>query len=340
VLIILSFRSDDSSLEYAACRKLNKQVQEKYLSGHHHGHDHHHGHHHSHGNTHNRAFGIGIALNVVFVAVEAYFGWRADSLALLADAGHNLSDVLGLVLAWLGMWFARMPPDDRYTYGRQRASILAALVNALVLLAVMGGMAWEAIQRFHHPLPIQGEIVIAVAAAGVVINGITAWLFMAGSHGDLNIRGAFLHMAGDALVSLGVVVAGALYLWKGWLWLDPLLSLVIAVLILYATWGLFRQSLRLTFDGVPSSIELGSVRTYLRELPGVTDIHDLHVWAMSTSESALTVHLVMPGGHPGDDFLHELGHELHDRYDIDHATVQIEAGDTDKRCRLETHISN
>ena len=306
------------------------------MSGHHHSHDHHHG----HGNTHNRAFGIGIALNVVFVAVEAYFGWRADSLALLADAGHNLSDVLGLILAWLGMMVARVAPNDRYTYGRQRASILAALVNALILLAVMGGMAWEAVHRFTNPLPIQGYIVIAVAAAGVVINGITAWLFMAGSHGDLNIRGAFLHMAGDALVSLGVVVAGVIYLKTGWLWLDPLLSLVIALLILYATWGLFRQSLHLTFDGVPSSIDLGMVRTYLQERPGVADIHDLHIWAMSTAESALTVHLVMPGGHPGDDFLHDLAHELHDRFDIDHATVQIEAGDTDRRCRLETHIAN
>jgi cobalt-zinc-cadmium efflux system protein len=304
------------------------------LGVHHHGHDH--GHHH-HVDMHNRAFGIGIGLNVVFVAVEAWFGWQADSLALLADAGHNLSDVLGLVLAWLGLLFARSRPNERYTYGRQRASILAALVNALVLLAVMGGMAWEAVQRFSDPLPIEGDTVIAVAAAGVVINGITAWLFMAGSRGDLNIRGAFLHMAGDALVSLGVVIAGILYLKTGWLWLDPLLSLVIAILILYATWGLFRQSLRLTFDGVPSNIELGTVREYLRALPGVQDIHDLHIWAMSTSESALTVHLIMPGGHPGDTFLHELGQELHDRYDIDHATVQIEAGDTDRPCRLEKH---
>lgn len=310
------------------------------MSGHHHhDHGHHHGHDHHHPHDFNRAFGIGILLNVIFVVVETWFGWRADSLALLADAGHNLSDVLGLVLAWLGMFVARLQPNDRYTYGRQRASILAALVNALVLLAVMGGMAWEAIRRFSDPAPIAGETVIAVAAAGVVINGITAWLFMAGSHGDLNIRGAFLHMAGDALVSLGVVVAGFLYLKTGWLWLDPLLSLVIAVLILYATWGLFSQSLRLTFDGVPSSIELGAVRTYLRELPGVTDIHDLHIWAMSTSESALTAHLIMPEGHPGDDFLHELGQQLHDRFDIDHATVQIEAGDTDKPCRLETHIA-
>lgn len=301
---------------------------------------HHHDHHGHHHGDYSYAFGIGIALNIVFVAVESYFGWRADSLALLADAGHNLSDVLGLVLAWLGMFVARLKPDDRYTYGRQRASILAALVNALVLLAVMGGMAWEAIRRFSDPTPIGGETVIAVAAAGVVINGITAWLFMAGSHGDLNIRGAFLHMAGDALVSLGVVIAGFVYLKTGWLWLDPLLSLAIAILILYATWGLFRQSLRLTFDGVPANIELGSVREYLHTLPGVKDIHDLHIWAMSTSESALTVHLVMPGGHPGDAFLHDLGQELHDRFDIDHATVQIEAGDTGRACRLETHIAH
>lgn len=305
------------------------------MSGHHHHHDHDHG----HLSLQHRAFGIGIALNIAFVGVETYFGWRADSLALLADAGHNLSDVLGLVLAWLGLFFARSQPNERYTYGRQRASILAALVNALVLLVVMGGMAWEAVQRFSNPMPIEGHTVIAVAAAGVFINGITAMLFMRGSHGDLNIRGAFLHMAGDALVSLGVVVAGFLYLKTGWLWLDPLLSLVIALLIVYATWGLFRQSLRLTFDGVPSSIELAEVRAYLRSLPGVTDMHDLHIWAMSTSESALTAHLIMPAGHPGDDFLHDLGYELHERFHIDHATVQIEAGDTGKKCRLETHIA-
>lgn len=303
------------------------------------------GHHHHHGHGHtaaafNRAFGIGIALNIGFVLVEAYFGWRAHSLALLADAGHNLSDVLGLMLAWVGMMVARMRPDDRYTYGRQRASILAALVNALVLLAVMGGMAWEAIQRFSNPLPIQGETVIAVAAAGVLVNGATAWLFMSGSHDDLNIRGAFLHMAGDALVSLGVVVAGAVYLWSGWLWLDPLLSLAIALLILYATWGLFRQSLHLTFDGVPASIALGSVRAHLRELPGVSEIHDLHVWAMGTSETALTVHLVMPDGHPGDAFLHEMAQALHDHFGIEHATVQIETGDETTVCRLARHTDD
>jgi cobalt-zinc-cadmium efflux system protein len=301
---------------------------------------HHHDHDHTHISAHHRAFGIGIALNIVFVAVEAWYGWKADSLALLADAGHNLSDVLGLVLAWLGMVIARVRPDERYTYGRQRASILAALLNALLLLAVVGGMAWEAVQRFSHPTAIAGETVIIVAAAGIVVNGVTAWLFMAGSHDDLNIRGAFLHMAGDALVSLGVVIGAFLYLQTDWLWLDPLLSLAIAVLILYATWDLLRQSLRLTFDGVPATIDLAAVREYLRTRPGVTAIHDLHIWAMSTSETALTAHLLIPAGHPGDNFLHDLGQELHDRFDIDHATVQIEAGDTDRKCRLETHIAH
>jgi cobalt-zinc-cadmium efflux system protein len=296
-------------------------------------------HHHDHdsAHTHNRAFGIGIVLNIIFVAVEAWYGWKADSLALLADAGHNLSDVLGLILAWLGMVIARVRPDERYTYGRQRASILAALLNALLLLAVVGGMAWEAVKRFSDPLPIAGETVIVVAVAGIVVNGVTAWLFMSGSRNDLNIRGAFLHMASDALVSLGVAVAGFLYLQTGWLWLDPLLSLAIAILILYATWDLLRQSLRLTFDGVPANIELGRVREHLCALPGVREIHDLHIWAMSTSETALTVHLVMPDGHPGDTFLYDLGQELHDRFDIDHATVQVESGDTDRPCPLEKH---
>jgi cobalt-zinc-cadmium efflux system protein len=305
--------------------------------GTHHRHEHH-GHHHGPA-AYSRAFGVGILLNIGFVLVEAYYGWRSHSLALLSDAGHNLSDVLGLVLAWAGMLIARFRPDDRHTYGWQRASILAALVNALGLLLVMGGVAWEAIQRFSNPMPIAAETVIAVAAVGVFVNGITAWLFMHGGQHDLNIRGAFLHMAGDALVSLGVVIAGVLYLWAGWLWLDPLISLLIALLILYATWGLLRDTLHLTFDGVPPSIDLQAVRDYLQGLPGISEIHDLHVWAMSTSGTAMTVHLVMPDGHPGDAFFAELNEALHDRFDIEHATVQVEVGDTGQTCGLATHTT-
>jgi cobalt-zinc-cadmium efflux system protein len=300
------------------------------------------GHHHTHGNhprSYSRAFGVGIALNIGFVLVEAYFGLRADSLALLADAGHNLSDVLGLVLAWAGMWVARFRPDERHTYGWQRASIMAALINALILLVAMGSMAWEAVHRFASPTPIQGQTVMLVAAAGVLVNGATAWLFHSGSRIDLNIRGAFLHMAGDALVSLGVVVAGAVYLWTGWMWLDPVMSLVIALLVVFGTWGLFSQSLHLAFDGVPASVDLGAVRTCLARLEGVTEVHDLHIWAIGASETAMTVHLVMPEGHPGDAFIVEINEMLHEQFDIEHATIQIEVGDTGRQCRLANHVT-
>jgi cobalt-zinc-cadmium efflux system protein len=300
------------------------------------------GHHHIHGNlphSYNRAFVIGIALNIGFVLVEAYFGWRAHSLALLADAGHNLSDVLGLVLAWAGMWVARFRPDERHTYGWQRASIMAALVNALILLVAMGSMAWEAVHRFASPTPIQGQTVMLVAAVGVLVNGATAWLFHSGSSSDLNIRGAFLHMAGDALVSLGVVVAGAVYLWMGWMWLDPVMSLIIALLVVYGTWSLFSQSLHLAFDGVPASVDLSAVKTCLAEFNGVAEVHDLHIWAIGASETAMTVHLVMPEGHPGDAFLVEVNQVLHDRFDIEHATIQVEVGDTGQQCRLANHVT-
>ena len=289
--------------------------------------------------SYNRAFGIGILLNIGFVLVEVYFGLQSNSLALLADAGHNLSDVLGLVLAWAGAVLGRLRPDARHTYGWQRASIFAALINGLVLLLAMGGMAWEALHRFASPAPIGGQTVIVVAAAGVLVNGLTAWLFMSGSRNDLNIRGAFLHMAGDALVSLGVVLAGLAYLKTGWLWLDPALSLVIAGVIIFSTWSLFRQALHLSFDGVPASVDLHQVRQILKGLAGVEDVHDLHVWAMSTSETALTAHLVMPGGHPGDAWLTEVGDVLHDRFDIAHATLQIELGN-DQPCRLANHTTH
>lgn len=294
-------------------------------------------HHHSHSYSANygRAFAIGITLNMLFVLVEAYYGWRADSLALLSDAGHNLSDVLGLLISWGGYYLGNLRPSRKHTYGLGRATIMAAVFNALLLLIVVGGIAWEAIDRFSHPMPIEGGVVMAVAAAGVAVNGITAWLFMPGNRHDLNMRGAFLHMAADALVSLGVVIIGGLFIVTGWTWLDPAVSLVIALVILYGTWDLMRHSMQLSLDGVPASIELDAVRKYLTSLPEVDAVHDLHVWAMSTSETALTVHLVTCRGNPGDDFLHRVAGELRDNFAINHATIQIE---TDSGvCALTSH---
>lgn len=292
-------------------------------------------HHHHHSANYGRAFAIGITLNVVFVLVEVFYGLQADSLALLSDAGHNLSDVLGLLIAWGGYYLARLRPNQKHTYGLGRATILAALFNALILLVAIGGIAWEAIARFSHPVPIQGGIVMWVAGIGVVINGITAWLFMSGNKDDLNLRGAFLHMTADALVSLGVVIAGAVFLLTGWTWLDPAISLAIAVVILLGTWGLLRQSLHLSLDGVPDSIDLNAVRSYLAAQPGVIEVHDLHVWAMSTSEVALTAHLVTNGEQLKDDFLSRVANELHNEYGIEHATIQIESGNI--TCALSTH---
>jgi cobalt-zinc-cadmium efflux system protein len=305
---------------------------------HHHDHDHDHehghdpahahgqGHAHGHGHAHapenfDRAFAIGIALNVAFVAIEAFYGWKVGSLALLADAGHNLSDVAGLVLAWGGALAGRARPDARHTYGFKRATILAAFANALLLLVAMGSLAWEAVGRLHAPPAIEGTTVIVVAAIGIVVNGATALLFMRGSH-DLNVRGAFLHMAADALVSAGVVLAGALTLWFGWDWLDPVASLLIAVVIVVGTWGLFRQSLHLLFDGVPEHVDLAEVRAFLAALPGVTQVSDLHVWAMGTAEVALTAHLVMPQGPADDAFLASAAQGLRERFRIGHATLQ------------------
>jgi cobalt-zinc-cadmium efflux system protein len=292
-------------------------------------------HSHAHAANYDRAFAIGIALNVLFVLVEAFYGWMADSLALLSDAGHNLSDVLGLLLAWGGYYLARLRPSRSHTYGFGRATIMAALFNALLLLVAVGAIAWEAFDRLAHPVAIQGMTVIVVAAMGVLVNGVTAWLFMSGDHQDLNLRGAFLHMAADALVSVGVVAAGALFLWTGWFWLDPFISLLIALVILLGTWGLLRQALHLSLDGVPISVELEQVRTYLSGLPGVAAVHDLHVWAMSTSEVALTAHLVMPQGHAGDAFLCSVMQTLHDDFGIEHATIQIESDS--ESCVLTHH---
>ena len=290
-----------------------------------------HSHHHG-AAAFSRAFAIGIGLNAAFVVVEAVYGWRVGSLALLADAGHNLSDVAGLVLAWVAALAAGRLPDQRHTYGWQRASILAAFANAVLLLVAMGSLLWEAAHRLQSPASTDGLTIIVIAAIGVLVNGATAALFMSGSKTDLNIRGAFLHMAADALVSLGVVASGALYLWTGWAWLDPVTSMAIALVIIAGTWSLFRQSLHLLFDGVPESVVLAEVDAMLRALPGVADMHDLHVWGMSTTDIALSVHLVMPGGHPGDAFLANLAHELHDRFEITHPTIQIELDGLDHGC--------
>ncbi len=286
--------------------------------------------HAAHGHTHapadfGRAFLIGIGLNTVFVVAEVIDGTLAKSLALVADAGHNASDVLGLLLAWGAYLAARRRPSSRHTYGLRRSSILASLTNAVLLLVALGAIAWEAIQRFSQPAPVVGGTVIWVALLGIAINGITAFLFASGRKGDLNLRGAFQHMFADALVSAGVVVAGVVILFTGWNWLDPLVSLVLAAVILYGTWGLLRESLDLALDAVPESVDLNEVRSFLTTQPGVTGVHDLHVWGMSTTETALTVHLVVPDGLP-DDRLQHLRHELHHQFGVEHATVQIEQG--------------
>ena len=305
----------------------------RHDDGHAHGHAHAHGHGHGHGHGHShahgdvaqgieRAFAIGIAINVAFVVVEAYYGWRADSLALLADAGHNLGDVLGLVLAWAGAFAGRLAPDARHTYGWKRASILAAFANSLLLLVAIGSLAWAAIGRLTAPEPIATGTVMVVAAIGIVVNGASAMLFFRGSHVDLNARGAFVHMAGDAAVSAAVVVAAALTARLGWLWLDPVASLAIAVVILFGTWGLFRDSLHLMFDGVPTSIDLDAVRAELAALPGVARVTDLHVWATGTTEVALTAHLAMPDGHPDDAFFRAAAERMRDRFAIGHVTLQ------------------
>lgn len=297
---------------------------------HHHGHphDHHHSHPHDHGHgpaNHDRAFALGIVLNLGFVAVEAGVGWHIDSLALLADAGHNLSDVAGLVLAWGGALAVKLRPNARHTYGWKRATILAAFANAVLLLLAMGGLAWEAVGRLMSPqaaVQAQGTTIMVVAGVGIVINTATALLFMRGRENDLNIQGAFMHMAADALVSAGVVVAGALTLWMGWAWLDPVVSLGIAAVIVWGTWGLFKQSLHLLFDGVPDSVDPDAVRAMLLALPGVTGVHDLHIWATGTAHTALTAHLVMPAGGADDAFLQAATQQLLDRFNIGHVTLQ------------------
>ena len=290
-----------------------------------HGHDHHqHGHHHHHGGSFGRAFAIGIALNIGFVAVEVVFGFASHSVALLADAGHNLSDVLGLGVAWGGAALAQTAPSKRFTYGLRGSSILAALTNALLLLVALGAIVLEAAERIGSPAPVAGPTVSIVAAIGIAVNLTTALLFARGRKGDINIRGAFLHMAADAAVSAGVVIAG-LVIWRtGATWIDPVASIVIAVLIFWQTWGLLRESIEMSLAAVPRGIDYDAVGAALSDLSGVEDTHDLHIWPMSTTETVLTAHLLMPGGHPGDGFIASAQAMLRDRFDIAHATLQIE----------------
>ncbi|MGD8514583.1 MAG: cation diffusion facilitator family transporter [Granulosicoccaceae bacterium] len=294
-----------------------------------------HAHHHHEPTSYNRAFAIGIALNVGFVLIEAGYGLYADSLALIADAGHNLSDVLGLGLAWGAMLLATKASTDRRTYGYRKVTIMASLVSAIVLLVALGGIAWEALGRFFQPQPVAGTVVIVVAAIGVVINTVTAMLFYSGQKHDLNIRSAFLHMAADAAVSFAVIIAGVIIVWQDWLWIDPAITLVIVAVILVSAWGLLRESLNFAIDAVPASIDLVAIRDYLSGLEDVTDLHDLHVWALSTTEVALTVHLVVTGDRLHDDALLDIQQHLHDHFGIAHATIQVETLGEERVCLLD-----
>lgn len=299
------------------------------------GRSHGHSHNHSHGPVnYNTAFAVGIVLNTIFVVVESVYGYLSHSLALMADAGHNLSDVLGLLLAWGATYLATRKPSRKFTYGLRSSSILAALANAVLLLVAIGGIAWEAIGRFNDPQPVGTSTVMIVAGIGILINGATALLFRSGRKGDLNLKGAYLHMLSDAVVSAGVVIAGLIISVTSFYWIDPVVSLVISAVIIWGTWGLLKDSVKLALNAVPESVDSDAVLSFLKSQKGVTEVHDLHIWAMSTTEIALTVHLIITGGHPGDAFLASLSHKLEHDFGIHHATVQVEIGDAGARCRL------
>jgi len=314
-------------------------------------HDHAHGHRHGahgHGHAHGHAHGslghahqadrisirmaIAVLLNLSFVGIEGFFGYLSNSVALIADAGHNLGDVLGLVCAWTAMYLGRRPPGGRFTYGLGRSSLLAALTNAVLLLFACGAIAWEAIGRIAAPPAVVGTTVIGVASVGIVLNGVSAWLLHGGSHDDLNRRSAFIHMLGDAAVSAGVLVSGLIIVFTGWSWLDPAVSLLIVAVILMSTWGLLRDSVLLSLDGVPAGVNSGAVLSYLAGQRGVTDVHDLHIWALSTTSVALTAHLVVPDREAEEVLLGSLTPMLKQRFRIDHATLQIERDRCDHGC--------
>ena len=304
-----------------------------------HGHDHAHGHHHHHHGPvtgRGRAFAIAVALNVFIVVVQAAYGLLAHSTALLADAGHNLSDVLGLLLAWGAAWLATRRPSARFTFGFGSSSILASLANAALLLLACGAILAQALGRLFHPAPVAGFDVFVVATVGMVVNGFSAWLFMRGQKDDLNIRGAFLHMAADAAVSAAVAVSGLVILATGWNWIDPLMSIAVVLVIVYGTWGLLRESVRLALAAVPANVDIVRVRAFLAQQEGAVDVHDLHVWALSTTGCALTAHLVMPAGHPGDAALDRIVESLNTRFGMRHTTLQVDLGTSDHRCALES----
>ncbi len=299
---------------------------------HSHHHENHH-HHHRHDSV-NRAFLFGIALNIVFVVIESGFGLWVGSLSLLTDAGHNLGDVAGLVLVVLAIRVSKRKPNEKYTYGYGKTTILVALANAVTLLIAVGAIGWEAISRLNHPQSVEGQTIAWVAFAGILINGVTALLFMKNQHTDLNAKGAFLHMAADALVSLGVLVSGIIIFYTQWFWLDAVISIVIMAVIVVSSWSLLKDSLRLTLDGVPSDINLEGIRKYLLGIKGVTGLHDLHIWAMSTNATALTVHLVVPN-EMETSLLSTINSDLHSQFHIDHTTIQIEKSpeaECDQRC--------
>jgi cobalt-zinc-cadmium efflux system protein len=305
---------------------------------HHHGHGHHHHHHHPAPDGSNRAFALAVGLNAMFVVIEFAYGFIANSTALMADAGHNLSDVLGLLLAWGAAVLAKSAPNGRYTYGLRSSSILAALGNSLLLMVACGAIALEAVHRFSQPAPVAGATVSIVAAVGVLVNGFSAWLFMSGSKDDLNVRGAYQHMAADAAISLGVVISGMVIMYTGWTWLDPLVSLLIVLMILAGTWSLLRESVQLMMAAVPAGVDAERVSKFLVERPGVSEVHDLHIWAISTTENALTAHVVMPGGYPGDKVIDEMVDQLRSDFSIHHCTLQVEEGTTDHGCVLHAPV--
>ena len=296
---------------------------------------HSHSHHHHETNNYNRSFAIGITLNVIFVIIEVSYGLIADSLALIADAGHNFSDVMSLMLAWGASYLATKNPTHKRTYGLRKVTIMASLISAVLLLVALGGIAWESLERLSSPEPVNGMIIIVVAGIGVVINTATALLFVKGQKHDLNIRAAYLHMAADAAISLGVVVAGIAIMITGWLWLDPIISLFIVLFILIGTWDLLRDSIDLSIDAVPQGIDVQHIQNYLNNLENVSHIHDLHVWALSTTETALTVHLVTTHKFIDNYFLEKIQEHLHHNFDISHVTIQIEKETDNYNCVLD-----